>query len=269
MAVRHHRFWIAAVLAAAFPVAALAAPPSVPIPELPVPALPGMWSIPAPLNLRATATDSLLTQNGFQWAPAPAGGTGSAPLPNLFALRLEVPGDLVDLGVAQIPFDYGFAGVVMPSSTTVGDITRLSFDTFYESGVTCGGGSPRYQLAVDQDGDGQADGNVFVYAGPYPNFNGCPHGVWTHEDLMTGTLNWDSTQFGGPFYGTQADAAGAVGGGAHVLSVGAVWDSWWMAPGRSVIWLDNLRVNNFLLDEPVKGHVCSLLAGAQGSEVCP
>jgi hypothetical protein len=156
----------------------------------------------------------------------------------------------------------------MPAGTGIADITRLSFDTFYETGVSCGGGSPRFQLAVDTDGDGTSNGNVFVYAGPYPNFNLCPDGAWAHEDLMAGTLNWDSTQLGGPFYGTQADAISA-GGASIVLRATAVWDSWWQAPGRSVIWLDNLRVNDFLLDEPVKGHVCSLAAGVTGGPVCP
>jgi hypothetical protein len=228
-------------------------------------ALPGQWSVPAPLF-----------GQGFEWAPAPEGGTGTplpgglGTLPNILALRLEVPGNVVDVGAASVPIDYGFAGVQMPAGITLDELTALSFDAFYESGVSCDGGSPRFQLLVDVNDSGAADagdGNVFVYAGPEPNFNGCPSGVWTHHDpIAEGGLRWDSTQLGGPFYGNQAQATAAAAG-HNVLSAGVAWDSWWKQPGRSIVWIDNILVNGFLLGEPVYSHVCSLLAG-QGQPTC-
>lgn len=90
-------------------------------------------------------------------------------------------------------------------------------------GKTCFGGSPRIQLAIDTDGDGVPDGNAFGYFGASPNFVGCPMETWLYEDLtgagdiaITGAplfpstgetwpneeLEWDLTQFGGPFYNT-------------------------------------------------------------------
>jgi hypothetical protein len=96
---------------------------------------------------------------------------------------------------------------------------------------SCGVGSPRMALAIDRDGDGDSDGNAFGYFGASPAFAGCPPETWWHEDftgagdpLITGVplfpsvnpigvpgdpgpvpneeLEWDITQFGGPFYNT-------------------------------------------------------------------
>ena len=245
----------------------------------PVP-LPGRWSVPVPIFVDPNNPPDLsnpdlhqppfFTENGAQWALAPAGGFAGHLPQNVFALRLETPGNLVDLGVVSVPISYFYAAVEMPAGTKISDLSQLSFDSFYESGVSCGGGSFRYQLAISKNGDGNFDGNVFVYAGSYPSFSGCPSGVWSHNDLLAGTLNFDSTQLGGPFYGTQSDADNVAGSSHEVLSVGLVWDSWWLAPGKSVVWGDNLRVNNFLLDEPGIGHVCSLLTGLGGAtDPCP
>jgi len=241
----------------------------------PAPAyLPGEWSIPAPLHGDPNRLHVLdpLNENGFQWALAPKGGTGT-PI-NIFALRLEVPGNLIDVGSVSVPFSYGIAGVQMPAGTKVTDIKKLSVDTYYQHstalGGTCGGGSPRYQLLVDANNNGKADAgdaNVFVYVGSYPNFNGCAYDTWTSNSLTDGVLRWDSTQLGGPFYGNQADSA-AVAAGRNVLFVTLVWDSYWLFPGRTIFWADNLRVNNFLLAEPVISHACSLVAG-QGHPICP
>lgn len=59
---------------------------------------------------------------------------------------------------------------------------------------TCGGGSPRIQLAVDLNGTGTPDGNAFGYFGPYPSFAACPKGKWTYEDLTDETPRWDVSQ---------------------------------------------------------------------------
>src|SRR6267378_2350846 len=48
-------------------------------------------------------------------------------------------------------------------------------------GFGCGGGSPRFQLNIDTDGNGTFDGNVFVYIGMPPGFILCdtvPPGNW-------------------------------------------------------------------------------------------
>lgn len=102
----------------------------------------------------------------------------------------------------------------------------LEFKTWFTAPMSCAGGSPRIQLGIDVDGDGQRDGNAFGYFGPYPDYTGCPMETWLYEDLTGGgdvaitapplfpstgrttpneELEWDLTQFGGPFYNTWSE----------------------------------------------------------------
>jgi hypothetical protein len=102
----------------------------------------------------------------------------------------------------------------------------LEFKSWFETGVlgkTCHGGAPRFQLAIDTDGNGTPNGNAFGYFGASPGFTLCPMETWLYEDLtgagdiaITGAplfpstgfvhpneeLEWDLTQFGGAFYNT-------------------------------------------------------------------
>jgi len=270
--------------------------------------LPGRWSIPVPIFIDPNNPPDLAninlhnlpftTQNGAQWAPAPTDSTGSNGFPghlpaNLLALRTEVPGDLFDIGIASLQFLYGFASVEMPTGVKIEDITNLNFDSLYEfqsiqfgypPGGNCGGGSPRFQLGLDYNGDGVMDANVFVYVGPPPNFGGdqdvlngpppddCTYGLWRHEDVLDGLDRFDYGQVV-PFasYTDQATAAAAVQAAQpnyHVMHVDLVWDSYFFFPGKTTFWADNIRVNNFLLDEPGVGHACSLLVGLTGTGVC-
>jgi hypothetical protein len=101
---------------------------------------------------------------------------------------------------------------------------KSRFENDPPSTKTCFGGAPRFQLAIDTDGDGRPNGNAFGYFGASPNFAGCPQDTWLYEDLtgagdafITGVplfpsppqlappneeLEWDLTQFGGAFYNT-------------------------------------------------------------------
>jgi hypothetical protein len=135
----------------------------------------------------------------------------------------------------------------------------LEFKSWFELGKTCFGGSPRFQLAIDRDGDGDSDGNAFGYYGPSPSFTGCPPQNWMYEDLtgagdalVTGgplapslnptrptpneELEWDLTQFGGLFYNTwsQVEAFFAAQPSHQVCTVALVDDSFG-APGMSGI----------------------------------
>jgi hypothetical protein len=82
----------------------------------------------------------------------------------------------------------------------------ISVDYFFVNGKTCGGGSPRIQLAVDTDGDGLAGGpsdpggggNAFGYQGTLSFGGGCiGPDRWVHEDFTDTVPRWDLTQFGG------------------------------------------------------------------------
>jgi len=123
-------------------------------------------------------------------------------------------------------------------------IAQLSADYDVVSGG-CGGGSPRFSIAVDEGGG--VTRHVFVYIGNAPNFD-CPASGWQNTgNLITSTeLRFDSTQLGGPFYGTY-DQALARAGSFPVVGVSLVIDSAWMFPSGEVILVDNVTVNNFVL----------------------
>jgi hypothetical protein len=91
--------------------------------------------------------------------------------------------------------------------TTLDD--HLSVSYYFVSPLNCFGGSPRFQLAVDTNGDGISNGNAFGYIGDPPGFTGCDQDAWRSEDLTISvaenaalSLRWDLTQFGGAFYNT-------------------------------------------------------------------
>jgi hypothetical protein len=67
----------------------------------------------------------------------------------------------------------------------------LEFKSYFLN-RSCGGGSPRIQLAVDLNGDGVPDGNAFGYTAP--PFAGCPPNRWNYDDLTDELPRWDVTQ---------------------------------------------------------------------------
>jgi hypothetical protein len=70
---------------------------------------------------------------------------------------------------------YGGLDFALPGdSIELSDIQVLQTTVAPEAGDTCAGGSPRFQLNVDSDGDGDFDGNIFVYVEVAPG--ACPPG---------------------------------------------------------------------------------------------
>lgn len=128
---------------------------------------------------------------------------------------------------------------------------------------------------MDLNNDGVADKNVFVYPGTFPNFNNCPTQQWVHDNtIQDGAARWDSSQVGGSFYTTKAQANAAAGPNHQVLAVTMVWDSEWLPSGPGNMYWDNIRVNNYLLDDPL-AQACvhvnegSLVRACPGAEVVP
>lgn len=108
-----------------------------------------------------------------------------------------------------------------------------------------GGGSMRFQIALDEDGDGEADCNIFVYLGEYPNFDDEVSGdVETSGELIGSTdLRFDTTQCGGEFYD---DYAGAIelAGDAEIVDVALVVDSgWFFEEGVQSVLVTDLRID--------------------------
>lgn len=128
--------------------------------------------------------------------------------------------------------------------TTFSSLTTLSAD-YNVTDDDCGGGSPRFSIGVDQDNDGDRDGYVHVYFGPAPSFTGCTQNAWVNTgNLIASTdARFDLTQFGGPFYGTHAQATALVGSGT-ITEILLVSDSGWMpADHETTIRFDNVTIN--------------------------
>jgi hypothetical protein len=143
-----------------------------------------------------------------------------------------------------------FGGVAFhpPTSLTFAQLTLLSAD-FNVTDDDCGGGSPRFQVGLDTDADGDRDGNIFIAFGPAPNFTGCAAG-WQSAGNLIGNNDhgrYDASQVGGSGFGTYETALAAAGA-ARVVGIQLVVDaSWFFADGEQTVLVDNVQVNEHRL----------------------
>lgn len=138
----------------------------------------------------------------------------------------------------------GHADFSTVDGSTFTSLTTLSTD-YNVTDDDCGGGAPRFSIGVDDDNDSTQDGYVHVYIGPTPNFTGCTQNTWVNTgNLIASTdARYDLTQFGGPFYGTYADAVALVGSGT-ITDLLLVVDAGWMpADHEQTIKFDNVTIN--------------------------
>jgi hypothetical protein len=153
----------------------------------------------------------------------------------------------------------GFGGVDFDNDTvsTLNNLENLATDyNFTEN--SCGGGSPRFQVNVD-NGAGDS-GNIFVYIGLPPNYTGCPPNVWTSTgNLVTPTSLVDTSQLaGGAFYDPYASALGKYGAYA-VTGIQLVADGEWAFPtGNQTVLVDNVEINADVttFDDPLTKDDC-------------
>jgi len=143
----------------------------------------------------------------------------------------------------------GFGGVDygVESGLTFADVQALSTDYKFESDDSCGGGSPRFQINVEDPTTGD-EGNIFAYIGPAPNYTGCPAGVWTNSgDLLEGVNPIDTSQLdGGTFYDPYATAL-AKYGDYIVTGIQLVADGGFFFPdGEQALDVDNTLVDTTL-----------------------
>lgn len=157
--------------------------------------------------------------------------------------------------------DPGFGGVdfAVPAGTTFADIDQLATDYMFESDDSCGGGSPRFQINVEDPVSGDS-GNIFVYIGPPPNYTGCAPSVWANTgDLLEGVNPIDTTQLsGGAFYDPYATAVGKYGG-YNVTGIQLVVDgSWFFADGEQTALFDNTDIDGtiYTYDQPLNKDEC-------------
>lgn len=128
----------------------------------------------------------------------------------------------------------------------VGSLTELSANVL---SATWGGGSPRFSVEVS---NGTSTKDIFVYLGDLPDYTSGTTGET--GNLLEAALNGarvDSTQVGGPFYGTWSDAttAASESGFGTISDVSFVVDGdWAQSSGSQTVVLDAASINGVVYD---------------------
>jgi hypothetical protein len=131
----------------------------------------------------------------------------------------------------------------IPAGMTLGQLTNLSTDYMFTAS-SCGGGSPRFQVAVTTPSGTK---NIFVYLGPNPNYTLCAQNIWTNSgNLVTGSSVVDTSQLGGTFYDNWITALGKYGT-YPVTDIQLVTDSSWFfnqpTGATQTVVADNVMIN--------------------------
>jgi hypothetical protein len=145
--------------------------------------------------------------------------------------------------------DYSGVSYTKLNDLTFAGVTELSTDYAVRAGG-CAGGSPRFSVGLDTDGNGTRNGSIFVYVGDAPSFT-CSGalGSWHSTGNLIGSsdLRFDTSQLGGTFYDSYAHALAAYGSAA-VTSLSFVVDAGWAFPGGvQDVLVDDLTVNGRVL----------------------
>jgi len=121
----------------------------------------------------------------------------------LFAMQddkdpLNLTNDVISvLTTTAYPAGIGVALRKLEPGIKISALTDQLQLKYYFPSRSCGGGSPRIQLAIDTDGDGRSNGNAFGYVGHTGFGGGCLTGVWDFVDMTDSVpARWDLTQFG-------------------------------------------------------------------------
>jgi hypothetical protein len=148
---------------------------------------------------------------------------GNSVIPVKFALS-QGTGPFVFESIgsdASTDNDYSYL-TFTPSSPalTFKDITELSAAYAFTKG-NCYGGSLRWSVRTSPTQ------SVFIYYGDYPNFTDCSTNNQSNTNMIgMSDLRYDLTQYGGPFYGSYADAQALVGN-LPIIRVSLVLDGGW------------------------------------------
>jgi len=153
------------------------------------------------------------------------------------------PGNAVQLRSDPTP---GWGGIDfdVAARTTFADLGTLATDYKFEADDTCAGGSPRFQVNVEDPVTGDS-GNIFVYIGPPPAYTLCPMNTWVNTgDLLAGVNPIDTSQLvGGTFYDPYT-AALAKYGDYIVTGIQLVADgAWKFLDGEQTVFIDNTNID--------------------------
>jgi len=229
----------------------------------------GTWVLyPAQGNVYTTSVQQPINADGTSNFKS----TGKSVIPVKFSLS-SAPGPVIFQSIGSdgtdsnpsTTNDYSFLSLTPSSTLTFADINNLAAVYNFTTG-DCHGGSLRWQVRTD------ATHALFIYYGVPSDFGnggigGCtatsPGGAnQTGLNLLNQAgLRFDLSQYGGPFYGSYADALATIGA-LPIVRVSLVLDSGWQnAPnGDQVLTLTNATVNSntFVLASGAGTQTCDL-----------
>lgn len=177
---------------------------------------------------------------------APVGAAPSGGYSLFGEASLVSPGNNSPTAVQTVSDDDpGFGGIdfTVPEGLTFDQLDTLATD-YNVTDDSCAAGSPRYQINLDTDGDGDTDGSAFSYIGPPPSYTGCPTGWQSTGNLVEDTDLIDTSQLGGAFYEPVLTAQTRLAG-ATITGIQLVTDSGFAFPdGEQTILFDNAVIND-------------------------
>jgi hypothetical protein len=136
-------------------------------------------------------------------------------------------------------FTYSGINFSVPTGATLGNLGTLSTDYNVTAG-DCGGGAPRFVINYDKN----QNTNIVVYIGPTPNFTGCTPNTWQNTGNFIGSsdLRFDTSQLGGTFYDTYANAV-SISSSHTISGISLVVDGGWAVAGNTqTVLIDNTTV---------------------------
>jgi hypothetical protein len=130
--------------------------------------------------------------------------------------------------------DYAFVSFAPSPGLIFSQITNLSTTYAFTLG-NCHGGSLRWEIDT-------AAGNLFIYYGDLPNFTDCTTTNQSGTNMINQPdLRYDTTQLGGTFYDTYANAVSLMGS-SQIEDAALVIDSGWGGDQR--LNISNTTVND-------------------------
>ncbi len=137
--------------------------------------------------------------------------------------------------------DYSYASFAPTTPIPLASLTNLSATYAFTTG-NCHGGSLRWAVSLDWDGDGVRDGSANVYYGDVPNFTDCTTASQSGTNMRSlADLRVDTSSAGGTFYDTW-DGLTALHPDARVTRASLILDSGW--GGDQIVDVSDVTVND-------------------------
>ena len=170
---------------------------------------------------------------------------GRAVIPVKFALSQGLGAFVFESIGSDVPTanDYSFLSFAPSTTITFNDITELSAIYAFTQG-NCHVGALRWSIRTS------STQSVFVYYGDYPNFTDCTTNSQSGLNMIgMADLRYDLTQYGGPFYGSYAQAQALVGN-LPILRASLVLDAGWGGDQRLTLTSATVNTNTFTPQPP-------------------